>query len=575
MIARNWILKPRKALFLTCLLSLLVLAVACGDDATSTPLPTIRVIPTLAPTETPVPTPVPDLGMLSAPEANAKYGGTLKWGGLASSTFLDIHQSASISVMGPQAPMYDLLVQVDPVLWSSIIPDLAKDWEISDDELTYTFFLRDGVKFHDGAALTAEDVAASFNQIIFPPEGVLSPRKGIFEAVKEVVATDNLTVEFRLRDPRGFMLRAIAGGFNVIVRKQTLDDNNSDLRKIPDYPGTGPFRYVSFEPKVQWTVEKNPDYWNPDLPYLDGIETFALGVGPATAAACLANEVDFCFLMGPAGEKEGKTKAGFNTARLLPTSANGFLINHNSEGLSDSRVRQAIQLVLDKPALLEAVSDMSPVLSGGWLMPTDPGFDAYWSQAKDQAGWRSPTDADIADAQGLMKDAGFEDGIKGLEFLVRQPVAHWVTWAPIIQDILKRQLKIESELKTVDSGPFAEALGAGNFDLTITGLNATLPNVADYWANWLGTGGGYNTYGYSSLEFDAVVAASTTESDPQKLKALIDQGTAILDDEVPLVIISGAAVVVGWWDYVKGHGAATQGGNYWEGKRKEIWWLDK
>src|SRR5438445_10066643 len=92
------------------------------------------------------------------------------------STLYDLHQTGTIANMGPQAPMYDLLVQVDPVHWDQVIPDLAKSWQISADSLTYTFSLREGVKFHDGAPLTAEDVVASFTHIIFPPPGVLSPR---------------------------------------------------------------------------------------------------------------------------------------------------------------------------------------------------------------------------------------------------------------------------------------------------------------------------------------------------------------------------------------------------------------
>src|SRR6266545_5752872 len=119
----------------------------------------------------------PDAGLLSAPEASPKRGGVLRWGGLANSTLYDLHQTGTIANMGPQAPMYDLLVQTDPVNWNRVIPDLAKSWKISDDGLTYTFYLREGVKFHDGAPLTAEDVVASFNQVLFPPPGVLSPRQ--------------------------------------------------------------------------------------------------------------------------------------------------------------------------------------------------------------------------------------------------------------------------------------------------------------------------------------------------------------------------------------------------------------
>src|SRR5262249_28960976 len=190
----------------------------------------------------------PDAGLLKAPEASPQRGGVLRWGGLANSTLYDLHQTGTIANMGPQAPMYDLLVQVDPVHWDKVIPDLAKSWTISEDGVTYTFSLREGVKFHDGAPLTAEDVVASFNHIIFPPAGVLSPRRGLFDAVKEVVATGPLTVEFRLTEPRGYLLRALAAGFNVIVRKQTLEENNYDLRRLPVYPGTGPFRHKSLEP---------------------------------------------------------------------------------------------------------------------------------------------------------------------------------------------------------------------------------------------------------------------------------------------------------------------------------------
>src|SRR5215467_1854625 len=166
----------------------------------------------------------PDAGLLRAPEPHPQRGGILRWGGLANSTLYDLHQTGTIANMGPQAPMYDLLVQVDPVHWDKVIPDLAKSWTISEDGLTYTFSLREEVKFHDGAPLTAEDVVASFHHIISPPAGVLSPRQKLFDAVQKVMTTDPLTVEFHLTEPRGYFLRGLAAGFNVIMRKQTLEE---------------------------------------------------------------------------------------------------------------------------------------------------------------------------------------------------------------------------------------------------------------------------------------------------------------------------------------------------------------
>jgi ABC-type transport system substrate-binding protein len=512
--------------------------------------------------------------MLQAPEPTPRRGGILRWGGLANSTLYDLHQTGTIANMGPQAPMYDLLVHVDPVNWNRIIPDLAHSWQVSEDGLTYTFFLREGVKFHDGAPLTAEDVVASFNHIIFPPVGVLSPRQGLFDAVKEVVATGPLTVEFRLTEPRSYLLRGIAAGFNVIMRKQTLEDNNYDLRRVPVYPGTGPFRHKSLEPGVVRKLERNPDYWNPKLPYLDGIEIYHLDVGPKTGAACLAHTVDFCFAIDPISEKKAQSIKGLHTARIFPHAPHGLWFNLKKKPFDDVRVRRAINLVLDKQAIMDAVQEMFPVVRTAWLLSTDPLFEEYWSKVREQPGWRSPTAEDLAEARRLMKEAGYENGIKGLDFLIRD-ISFYLSWGPIVQDMLKRELKIETTIRQVASGVWWEEAKRGNFDISIYGYGATIPHVAEYWNIGFKTGGGYNFYGYSNPEFDAIVAATARESDPAMFKGLIDQGIAILDRDVPAVVWANAVVPIAWWDNVKGHGSATRGIHFWEGMRNEIWWLDK
>src|SRR3989441_4229979 len=340
-----------------------------------------------------------DAGMLRAPEPNPRRGGVLKWGGLANSTLYDLHQTGTIANMGPQAPMYDLLVQVDPVHWDKVIPDLAKSWTISEDGLTYTFSLREGVKFHDGAPLTAEDVVASFNHIIFPPPGVLSPRQGLFDAVKEVVATGPLTVEFRLTEPRGFLLRGLAAGFNVIMRKQTLEENQYDLRRVPVYPGTGPFRHKSLEPGVVRKLERNPDYWNPALPYLDGIDVFHLELGPKTGAACLAHTIDFCWGIDPVTEKKAQKIKGLHTARILPTVPLGLFLNFKKTPFADVRARRAINLLLDKPPLADTGSATVALVRGGGRVPSDPVFPACWAKGREQPAWRAPPAGGLGEAQ--------------------------------------------------------------------------------------------------------------------------------------------------------------------------------
>ena len=130
--------------------------------------------------------------------------------------------------------MYDNLIRRNPLdSGQTIIPDLAHSWEIAPDGKTYTFFLRKGVTFHDGAACTAEDVKATYSRIVWPPEGVSIPRTPLFATVSEINVRDAHTIEFKLHEPRpsSFMLAAFANGWNVIVRKQTLEDNNYNLRR--------------------------------------------------------------------------------------------------------------------------------------------------------------------------------------------------------------------------------------------------------------------------------------------------------------------------------------------------------
>jgi ABC-type transport system substrate-binding protein len=215
---------------------------------------------------------------LRAPEPNPKSGGTLRYAVHSAPTHFDIHQSGTVANMGAQGPMYDNLIRRDPRDGQTIIPDLAYQWDISADGKIYTFYLRQGVKFHDGADFTAEDVQATFSRIIWPPKGITMPRQPLFSAVSDIKVIDPHTIAFQLSEPRpsSFMLGAFASGWNVIVRKKTLVDNDYNLRNIMDFPGTGPFKHSRRVDKEVWVMEKNRQYWNKGLPYVDRLEVYHL-----------------------------------------------------------------------------------------------------------------------------------------------------------------------------------------------------------------------------------------------------------------------------------------------------------
>ncbi|MBI4200773.1 MAG: hypothetical protein HY531_00615, partial [Chloroflexi bacterium] len=297
-------------------------AVACGPAA-ATPTPTsapptptrAAAAPTATPTTAPAPsvatptptrppgapvvvaTPTPTAAAVGPgvrAQEGVKRGGVLRVAGDTKVSVFDLHQSTTNNNALSQGHMYDQLLRMNPSDGNkTIIPDLASSWEMSQDGLSYTYHLRPGVKFHDGSTMTADDVVATYNKIIFPGTGVLSPRKDMFAAVTKVEAVDPLTVRFVLKRPSAGAFTGTGTAWNVIVSKKTLEANKNNLKTVPDYPGTGPFRLVRFTVGEQIVSERNPDYWNKGLPYLDGVTTLEAGGGSAGAAAVFTGKAEY------------------------------------------------------------------------------------------------------------------------------------------------------------------------------------------------------------------------------------------------------------------------------------------
>src|SRR3954447_4544258 len=136
---------------------------------------------------------------LAAPEPNPKRGGVLRYAITSRPPHFDVHQSGTINSLGAQGCMFDNLVRRDPRdSGQTIIPDLAHSWDIAQDGKTYTFFLRKGVLFHDGAEFTSDDVKATYDRICKPPSGVSIPRSTLFATVSEIATPDKSTVVFKL-----------------------------------------------------------------------------------------------------------------------------------------------------------------------------------------------------------------------------------------------------------------------------------------------------------------------------------------------------------------------------------------
>ena len=170
-----------------------------------------------------------------------KKGGTLNFSVVAEPPNYDCHASTTFALVHPIAPHYSLLVKFDGKEYPKVIPDLAESWTVAPDKMGYTFKIRSGVKFHDGSPLTSEDIKASYDRIINPPQGVVSIRKAYY-ADLSVEAPDPTTVIFKLNNPMAGVLEALASPFNCIYSAAKLKQN-------PRYPeteimGTGAFTFV-------------------------------------------------------------------------------------------------------------------------------------------------------------------------------------------------------------------------------------------------------------------------------------------------------------------------------------------
>ncbi|MBM3225787.1 MAG: ABC transporter substrate-binding protein, partial [Candidatus Tectomicrobia bacterium] len=487
----------------------------------------------------------------------------------------DVHQSGTVSNIGTQGCMYDNLIRRNPLdSGQTIIPDLAHSWEIAKDGKTYTFFLRKGVKFHDGGELTAEDVKATYTRLMTPPTGFSSPRTPLFAAVSEINVRDAHTIEFKLREarPKSFMLGAFASGWNIIVRKKTLEDNNYNLRQVMDYPGTGPFRHKKRVDKEVWSMERNPDYWNEGLPYLDGMEFYHLTPwAPEVGASLLAGKIDYARLVDPVSLRKIQNTPGMSGTEFYQSVIIAHWINNEKKPFNDPRVRRAMHLVLDRHALTELVKDVSPSLLGGFLYPFSD-YATPTDKLVERLGYQRDTKASIQEARKLLAAAGYPNGLK-LDFLVRDS-PNLKLWGVAVQAMLKEALNIEATIRMVQISVWFDEAQAGTFDLTMSAIVSSLIDPSDYFTAWYSKGAPQNYSRWHNEQFQALLPQIDRELDETKRKALVRQAEDILEQDPPLIPNSWEKTTDAWYNYVKGHNPYKYFGLY-DVVRFDTFWMDK
>ena len=209
---------------------------------------------------------IPFLLYTPAAAEKIQYGGTLNFAVEVDPPSYDAHREQTYNMVHPTAPHYSLLVKFDPGNYPRIVGDLAESWTVSKDQKTYTFKIHKGVRFHDGSILTARDVKASYDKIIFPPPGILSARKPLYGPVEKVEAPDDHTVIFRLKWPSASFLTFLAAPFNYIYKADILAKDPRWYEK--NIMGSGPFKFVEYVAGAHWVGKRNEDYFVKGRPLL-------------------------------------------------------------------------------------------------------------------------------------------------------------------------------------------------------------------------------------------------------------------------------------------------------------------
>jgi ABC-type oligopeptide transport system substrate-binding subunit len=265
------------------------------------------------------------------------------------------------------------------------------------------------------------------------------------------------------------------------------------------------------------------------LPYLDGVEFYhVLPFSPEMASAILSGRVDYVRATDPVTTRKAKAIQGMSAATYHQSVVHATWVNNRKKPFDDPRVRRAMHLVLDRPVLVEVVKDVAPMMFGGFIYPFSE-FATPKEELTTRLGYQPDPAAAISEARALMAAAGHADGIKGLDYMVRD-IAIFKLWSQAVQAMLKQTLNIECGLRTVVESVWFDDAANGHFDLAIGAIVSTLLDPSDYFNAWYGKDGPQNYSFWDNQAFQALTRQIDQEVNAANRLALIRRAEAVMED---------------------------------------------
>src|SRR5688500_1656189 len=366
-----------------------------------------------------------------------------------------IHETSTIDVVWPAMPCFSNLVLFDPLKktesMDTIIGELAEKWSWQDNYRNLVFFLRKGVKWHDGQPFTAKDVKFTFDMLREAPDAPaklrINPRKDWYANVEAIEAADTHTVVFRLKKPQPSLIMMLASGYTPVYAAHV-----PPAAYRTSCMGTGPFKLKEWRKGEYIDFVKNPDYFIKGRPYLDTIRYVVIGERGTRVAALQAGKVDAAFPGDTTKVASEQLKAAVPSLVVTRASENvmeNVIMNTKKPPFDNVKVRLAVSHGIDRRALNDAVHRGAAVIAAAML----PKPWGVWGLSDNELlslpGYGKPAE-EKAKARKLMAEAGFTPDKPLKVELVTRNIAIYVDMASFIANELK-QIGIEATVKHIET----------------------------------------------------------------------------------------------------------------------------
>lgn len=445
---------------------------------------------------------------------------------------LDPHLiTAFNSVVIVQSNIYEGLTAIDKNL--AVVPALAESWEISEDGLSYTFKLHDGVKFHDGSTFDAEDVAASIRRV--QAEAIASPLASRVTPITGIEVVDPTTIKLTLDAPFAPILSSLAG---IAIVPAEVETNAEGLQQTPI--GTGPFKFAEWQPNGFIGLAKNPDYYIEGQPKLDEVRFNFVPEAATRQVGITTGEYDLLPAIDPATALQLQGQPGVTMQETRDIAYTLLGVNTSREPFGNAKVREAINYLINRQEIIDGA------LFGAGV-PAGPLSPALVNWAVDPSTFACYT-PDVEKAKALLAEAGVTTPLKvTMNVLPRQDTRD-------IAQVVQQQLAaggIEVELITQEIGDFVQSWRNSEFDMFVS-ANGGSPDPDEYFYRTFRGGGSTNVFKYEDAELDAWLDEGRSTIDPAARKAIYDQVQAKLACDGPAAHIAYGTLYTAVADGVSG-----------------------